>query len=271
MSRGILATATARVKPGVDGERLRGAWAEAYADEPFVHLLPEGQWPHTKAVQGSNHVALQLAFDEHAGRVIVSCAIDNLAKGTAGGAIQSMNIALGLDGDRRPDPAGSCPVSVTAAQGFRAAGVTAGLKASGKPGRRAGGQRRPVHGRGGRLHHQTAWRRPRCTGPAQAISDGRADAVVLNSGGANACTGAEGFQNTHATAEKAAARPRGLRRRRAGLLHRPDRRAAAHGQAASRRRGRGRGARRRRRAAAAEAIMTTDTVPKQAVVVTGAG
>jgi N-acetyl-gamma-glutamyl-phosphate reductase len=97
MSRGILATATARVKPGVDGERLRGAWAEAYADEPFVHLLPEEQWPHTKAVQGSNHVALQLAYDEHAGRVIVSCAIDNLAKGTAGGAIQSMNIALGLE------------------------------------------------------------------------------------------------------------------------------------------------------------------------------
>jgi N-acetyl-gamma-glutamyl-phosphate reductase len=48
-------------------------------------------------VQGSNHVALQVAFDAHAGRVIVCCAIDNLTKGTAGGAVQSMNIALGLD------------------------------------------------------------------------------------------------------------------------------------------------------------------------------
>jgi N-acetyl-gamma-glutamyl-phosphate reductase len=44
----------------------------------------------------SNHAEMQLAFDEHAGRVIVTCVIDNLTKGTAGGAIQSMNIALGL-------------------------------------------------------------------------------------------------------------------------------------------------------------------------------
>ncbi|HEX2248443.1 MAG TPA: N-acetyl-gamma-glutamyl-phosphate reductase [Arthrobacter sp.] len=99
MSRGILTTATARVKPGTDAAALRRAWTEAYADEVFVHLLPEGQWPHTKSVQGSNHAAIQLAFDEHAGRVIVSCAIDNLTKGTAGGAVQSMNLALGLPED----------------------------------------------------------------------------------------------------------------------------------------------------------------------------
>lgn len=96
MSRGILTTATARVKPGVSFEELRAAWIEAYDDEPFVHLLPEGQWPSTKSVQGSNHAAMQLALDSHTGRVIVTCAIDNLTKGTAGGAVQSMNIALGL-------------------------------------------------------------------------------------------------------------------------------------------------------------------------------
>jgi N-acetyl-gamma-glutamyl-phosphate reductase len=100
MSRGILTTATARVRqqPGrsVTAADLRAAWAEAYDDEPFVHLLPEGQWPSTKSVQGSNHTVMQLAFDEHAGRVIVCCAIDNLTKGTAGGAVQSMNLALGL-------------------------------------------------------------------------------------------------------------------------------------------------------------------------------
>jgi len=96
MSRGILTTATARVKPGVSVEELRAAWVEAYDDEPFVHLLPEGQWPSTKSVQGSNHAAIQLALDTHTGRVIVTCAIDNLTKGTAGGAVQSMNIALGL-------------------------------------------------------------------------------------------------------------------------------------------------------------------------------
>ncbi|MDQ4047419.1 MAG: N-acetyl-gamma-glutamyl-phosphate reductase [Actinomycetota bacterium] len=96
MSRGILTTATARVKPGVSVEDLRAAWIEAYDDEPFVHVLPEGHWPSTKSVQGSNHAAMQLALDTHTGRVIVTCAIDNLTKGTAGGAVQSMNIALGL-------------------------------------------------------------------------------------------------------------------------------------------------------------------------------
>ena len=96
MSRGILATATARLRPGVAAADVRDAWAAAYGGERFVHLLPEGQWPTTKAVLGSNHVQLQLAVDERAGRVIVCAALDNLTKGTAGGAVQSMNIALGL-------------------------------------------------------------------------------------------------------------------------------------------------------------------------------
>jgi N-acetyl-gamma-glutamyl-phosphate reductase len=96
MSRGILTTATAKVKPGATAAELRQAWAEAYDDEPFVHLLPEGQWPATQAVVGSNHAAMQVAFDPHTGRVVVTCVIDNLTKGTAGGAVQSMNIALGL-------------------------------------------------------------------------------------------------------------------------------------------------------------------------------
>lgn len=96
MPRGILATATARIKPGVDAGRVRSAWEQAYAAEAFVHVLPEGQWPSTQSVLGSNHVVMQLAVDAHAGRVIVSAALDNLTKGTAGGAIQSMNLALGL-------------------------------------------------------------------------------------------------------------------------------------------------------------------------------
>ncbi|MCZ2404333.1 N-acetyl-gamma-glutamyl-phosphate reductase [Paenarthrobacter sp. Z7-10] len=100
MSRGILATATAKVSPKFrtadGGALLRQIWLDAYEDEPFVHVLPPGQWPSTKSVQGSNHAALQLAFDPHAGRVVVCCAIDNLTKGTAGGAVQCMNLALGL-------------------------------------------------------------------------------------------------------------------------------------------------------------------------------
>ncbi|CAL9284258.1 MULTISPECIES: N-acetyl-gamma-glutamyl-phosphate reductase [unclassified Streptomyces] len=96
MSRGILATCSAKAKPGTTARDLRAAYEKAYADEPFVHLLPEGQWPATASVQGSNAVQVQVAYDGTADRVIAVSAIDNLTKGTAGGAVQSMNIALGL-------------------------------------------------------------------------------------------------------------------------------------------------------------------------------
>ncbi|MFJ2745951.1 N-acetyl-gamma-glutamyl-phosphate reductase [Streptomyces sp. NPDC087440] len=97
MPRGILATSSAKAKPGVTEQDVRAAYEKAYADEPFVRLLPEGQWPATASVYGSNAAQIQVAYDEAARRVIVVSAIDNLAKGTAGGAVQSMNIALGLD------------------------------------------------------------------------------------------------------------------------------------------------------------------------------
>jgi N-acetyl-gamma-glutamyl-phosphate reductase len=96
MPRGILATSSAKARPGVDAGRLREVYEKAYADEPFVHLLPEGRWPATGAVYGSNTAQLQVAYDEAAGRILVISAIDNLTKGTAGGAVQSMNLALGL-------------------------------------------------------------------------------------------------------------------------------------------------------------------------------
>ncbi|WP_431998944.1 N-acetyl-gamma-glutamyl-phosphate reductase [Streptomyces fungicidicus] len=97
MPRGILATCTAKARPGVTAASLRAAYEKAFADEPFVHLLPEGQWPTTAAVLGSNAVQVQVAYDAAADRIIVISVIDNLTKGTAGGAVQSMNIALGLD------------------------------------------------------------------------------------------------------------------------------------------------------------------------------
>ncbi|MFD7557508.1 MULTISPECIES: N-acetyl-gamma-glutamyl-phosphate reductase [unclassified Streptomyces] len=96
MARGILATCSAKALPGTTAESLRAAYEKAYADEPFVRLLPEGRWPTTKSVQGSNAVHVQVAYDGSAGRIIAISAIDNLTKGTAGGAVQSMNIALGL-------------------------------------------------------------------------------------------------------------------------------------------------------------------------------
>ncbi|MFJ6678944.1 N-acetyl-gamma-glutamyl-phosphate reductase [Microbacterium sp. NPDC091382] len=96
MARGILATSTAPIAPGVTDAQIRDAWESAYADEPFVHLLPEGSFPRTADVLGANAALLGLAIDRAAGRVVVVAAVDNLVKGTAGAAIQSMNIALGL-------------------------------------------------------------------------------------------------------------------------------------------------------------------------------
>ena len=99
MPRGILATCTARLT-SARGESatvlLRKALAEAYAGEPFVCVLPEGQWPTTAAVAGSNGVHLQAAADPRAGRATVVTAIDNLGKGAAGQAIQNANLMLGL-------------------------------------------------------------------------------------------------------------------------------------------------------------------------------
>ena len=96
MSRGILATSTAKLAPGVSAHDVREAWLGAYADEPFVHVLPEGAFPRTADVLGANTALLGLAVDERAHRVVVVSAIDNLVKGTAGAAIQSANLALGL-------------------------------------------------------------------------------------------------------------------------------------------------------------------------------
>ncbi|TXR52608.1 N-acetyl-gamma-glutamyl-phosphate reductase [Quadrisphaera setariae] len=96
MPRGILATCTARVRAGVTAAQLRDAWQQAYADEPFVVVLPEGSWPRTSDVLGSNVVEMGLALDERVGRVVVVAAEDNLTKGTAGAAVQCLNLAFGL-------------------------------------------------------------------------------------------------------------------------------------------------------------------------------
>ncbi|MGI8592296.1 MAG: N-acetyl-gamma-glutamyl-phosphate reductase [Nakamurella sp.] len=96
MSRGILSTSSAAIKPGVNVAEIRAAFETAYADEPFVHLLEEGQWPTTGSVLGANMVLLQVAVDEAAGRLVVVVAVDNLTKGTAGAAVQCLNLALGL-------------------------------------------------------------------------------------------------------------------------------------------------------------------------------
>ena len=94
MSRGILAVNTAKLNSS--GAELREVYDDAYGDEQFIKLLPEGQFPTTGSVVGSNMAAIGLAVDEHSGKAVIVSAIDNLVKGTAGAAIQSMNLALGL-------------------------------------------------------------------------------------------------------------------------------------------------------------------------------
>ena len=108
MPRGILATCTAKANPGVGLAELKAAF-NVYEGEPFVRLLADGQWPQTAATLGSNSTHLQVAFDEHAGRVVVVSALDNLTKGAAGQAIQNANIALGLDETTALPVAGVAP------------------------------------------------------------------------------------------------------------------------------------------------------------------
>jgi N-acetyl-gamma-glutamyl-phosphate reductase len=97
MPRGILATCSARLTSVLSADEAHEVYAKAYADEPFVHVLPQGQWPQTKSVTGSNAVHLQVTVDEDARRLVAVGAVDNLSKGTAGAAVQCMNLALGLD------------------------------------------------------------------------------------------------------------------------------------------------------------------------------
>ena len=97
MPRGILATCSAPLAGDVSAEDARAAYVEAYADEPFVHVLPAGRWPQTKSVIGSNAVQLQVTVDASARRLVAVGVVDNLAKGTGGAAVQCLNLALGLD------------------------------------------------------------------------------------------------------------------------------------------------------------------------------
>ena len=94
MSRGILATCSAPTS--VTADDAYDLYDEAYTDEPFMHLLPAGQWPQTQSVSGSNAVHVQVTVDDRAGRMVAVAAVDNLVKGTAGAAVQCMNLALGL-------------------------------------------------------------------------------------------------------------------------------------------------------------------------------
>ena len=94
MSRGILATVSIPAKPGLSDEQVKDAYAQAYAGEPFVRFTPTP--PVTATVTGANAGLVWAGLDKDGERITAICAIDNLVKGTAGAALQSLNLALGL-------------------------------------------------------------------------------------------------------------------------------------------------------------------------------
>lgn len=97
LPRGILTTVSAPLAGDITEAQARAAYEEAYAGEPFVYVLPEGQQPQTQNVVGSNMCHVQVEVDTQAGKLLVTSAIDNLTKGTGGAAVQCMNIALGWE------------------------------------------------------------------------------------------------------------------------------------------------------------------------------
>ena len=97
MPRGILATITAKLTTTQTTQTAHALFNKAYAHQYFVDVLPLLQMPKTSAVAGSNKMQIQVAVDEHANRLIVSVAIDNLGKGAAGQAIQNANLICGYD------------------------------------------------------------------------------------------------------------------------------------------------------------------------------
>ena len=96
MSRGELCTSYLRLK-GATADDLRDALASAYRGEPFVHVAAKGVLPQTQNVRGSNYVQIGVFADRIPGRAIVISVLDNLVKGSAGQALQNMNVAFGLE------------------------------------------------------------------------------------------------------------------------------------------------------------------------------
>lgn len=92
-NRGILATIYVKG----DAQVIHAALARRYAEEPFLIVLPQGEAPATRHVRGSNFCHVGVVADRVPGRTIVFSALDNLAKGSSGQAIQNANLMLGLD------------------------------------------------------------------------------------------------------------------------------------------------------------------------------
>ena len=95
MNRGILSTIYVRGLKA-SAQDLHALLVKAYANEPFVQVLPFGRLPQTRHVRGSNMTMIGVAADRIAGRAIIGSALDNLTKGASGQAVQNMNLVLGF-------------------------------------------------------------------------------------------------------------------------------------------------------------------------------
>jgi len=96
MNRGILSTIYVKMKPGADVAKLKAALEKAYANEPFVNVMPDKFRVFTHSVRGTNHCIMNVFADRLPGQAIIVSAIDNLVKGASGQAVQNMNVMYGF-------------------------------------------------------------------------------------------------------------------------------------------------------------------------------
>ncbi len=257
--RGLVATCYAR--PTADD--LRERLEAAYATSDVVTMLPDGTTPELARVQGTDAAELALFADRATGRAIVICALDNLGKGAAGQAVQNANLALGLDETAGLRLTGVCGMSVTAPKGFVAAGVHAGIR---KEKADLALLRSTAPAVGAAMFTTNRLLAAPVVVSKAHLAESEPQAVVINSGVANAATGLRGELDAVATAAEAA-RLLGLDAEQVlvlstgviGALLPLEKVTAGLAQAAPALAADG-------GAAAAEAIMTTDTRPKTAVV-----
>ena len=194
--RGLIATCNVR-STGAD---LRALLEEAYAGSPVVTVLPEGMAPELARVQHSDRAEIGVFDDRFTDRTIVICAEDNLGKGAAGQAIQNVNRALGLEptAGLRLGGVTGLAMSVTAAQGFEASGVSAGIRPSGRPD--VAVVRSVPAAVGAALWTTNRVQAAPVTVSKRHLALAEPQAVLINAGVANAATGAQGEEDAVASA-----------------------------------------------------------------------
>ena len=197
MRRGLLATCYVRSSADV-----RALVEEAYAGSAVVRVLPEGIEPEIARVQGTDSAEIGVFTDGATGMWIVICAIDNLGKGAAGQAVQNLNLALGLRETTGLAARERAGMSVTAAKGFVASGVAAGIRRQGRKDLAIVRSVPPAVGAAMFTRNNVQAACLQVSREHLALAEPQA--VVINSGVANAATGERGKLDALATTAEAA-------------------------------------------------------------------